>query len=87
MNRTIKLTSKRQATFPAQLCRELGINVGEELILERKEIEGDIAWIIKPKKRVSIKWFGGLIKYAQGKEHSIESIRNSIGKSLGENKK
>ncbi len=53
MTQTIKLTSKRQATFPAQLCRELGVKAGEELILERITIEGDINWIIKPKKEVN----------------------------------
>lgn len=87
MTQTIKLTSKRQATFPAQLCRELGVKEGEELILERKKIEGDIAWIIKPKKRVNTKWFGALKRYAQDKDHSIESIRASIGKNLGKSKK
>jgi bifunctional DNA-binding transcriptional regulator/antitoxin component of YhaV-PrlF toxin-antitoxin module len=87
MNQTIKLTSKRQATFPIQLCRELGVKAGEELILERITIEGDINWIIKPKKEVNTKWFAALKKYARGKDHSIESIRTSIGKNLGESKK
>lgn len=87
MARTIRLTSKRQATFPVQLCRELGVKAGEELILERRRIEGHAAWIIKPKKPVVTKWFGGLKKYAQGKEHTMESIRASIGKNLGKNTK
>ena len=87
MTRTIRLTSKRQATFPAELCRELGIKAGEELILERKKIEGNIAWIIKPKKHVTTKWFGGLKKYATDKDHNMESIRVSIGKNVGKIKK
>lgn len=87
MAQTIKLTSKRQATFPAQLCKELGVMAGEELILERKEIEGDIAWIIKPKKKVDTKWYGALKGYAHGKDHDIETIRASIGKNLGKQKR
>lgn len=87
MARTIRLTSKRQATFPVQLCQELGVKAGEELILERRKIEGDSAWIIKPKKHVKTKWFGGLKKYAQGKDHNMESIRASIGKNLGKSTK
>ncbi|MCD6585908.1 MAG: AbrB/MazE/SpoVT family DNA-binding domain-containing protein [Desulfobacteraceae bacterium] len=83
MANTIKLTSKRQVTFPVQLCRELGVKAGEELILERKKIEGTTAWIIKPKKHVGTKWFGGLKKYIHGKDHNMESIRSSIGKNLG----
>jgi len=87
MANTIKLTSKRQVTFPVQLCKELGVKAGEELILERREIKGDAAWIIKPKKHVDTKWFGGLKKYAQGKDHKMESIRASIEKNLAERAK
>lgn len=87
MTQTIRLTSKRQATFPAQLCRELGVEAGDDLILERKKIEGKIAWILKPKKSIESKWFGVLHKYAKDKDHNMESIRASIGKSLGSSKK
>ena len=87
MTQTIRLTSKRQATFPARLCRELGIEAGDTLILERKEIGGDIAWLIKPQKQIKSSWFSALHKYAEGKDNDMESIRASIGKSLGNAKK
>ena len=51
---SIRLTSKRQATFPIKLCQELGVKPGDHLILERKNIEGDIAWTLKPKKKCRI---------------------------------
>ena len=74
-SQTVKLTSKRQATFPAQLCRELGVEAGDDLILERKKIGGDVAWILKPKKRIESKWFGALQKYAGHKKHDIHVRR------------
>ncbi len=80
MTQTIKLTSKRQVTFPAQLCRELGVKAGEELILEKRKIENKAAWIIKPKKGITTKWFGGLNRYAHNQDHDMKSIRTSIGK-------
>ncbi len=83
MNQTVKLTSKRQATFPVQLCRDLGVAAGDDLILERKKIGGEIAWLLKPSKKIESKWFGALRKYAVGKDHDIESIRSSIGKNIG----
>ena len=83
MANTIKLTSKRQVTFPVRVCKELRLKAGDELILERRKIEGDAAWIIKPKRHVNTKWFGGLKKYAHYKDHNMESIRASIGKNLG----
>ena len=87
MANTIKLTSKRQVTFPVQLCKELGVKAGEELILERRKIEGDAAWIIKPKKHVDTKWFGELKKYAHDKDHKMESIRASIERNLAKRAK
>ena len=87
MTQTIRLTSKRQATFPVQLCRELGIEAGDDLILERKKIGKDFAWILKPKKNIKSKWFASLRKYAKDKDNSMETIRASIGKSLGNLKK
>ena len=85
-SQTVKLTSKRQATFPAQLCRELGVEAGDDLILERKKIGDDIAWILKPKKRIESKWFGTFQKYAGRKKHDMVSIRASVGKSIGDAK-
>ncbi len=87
MTQTIRLTSKRQATFPVKLCRELGIKPGDDLILERKRIGKDFIWILKPKKTIESKWFASLNKYAGNKDNSMETIRASIGKSLGNYKK
>jgi len=87
MNQTVRLTSKRQATFPAQLCKELGVEAGDDLILERRKIGGDIAWILKPKKNIKSTWFAGLEKYAAHKKHDMESIRAAIGKALATAKK
>jgi len=82
MYQTVKLTSKRQATFPVQLCQELGVTAGDKLILERKKIDGEIAWLLKPRKKTNSKWFGALQRYATGKDHDMESIRSSIGKNI-----
>ena len=32
----VKLTSKRQATFPTKVCKSLGIEAGDEIILDQK---------------------------------------------------
>ena len=86
MPHTIRLTSKRQVTFPVQLCRELGIQPGDELVLERKEIgEGDV-WVLKLKSEHSQTWFGRLSKYASDKSHDMEDIRASIGSFPGTEK-
>ena len=87
MSQTVKLTSKRQATFPVQLCQELGVTAGDDLILERKKIGNEISWLLRPGKKVESTWFGALKKYAAGKNHDMESIRSSIGKKITGNEK
>lgn len=83
MTHTIKLTSKRQATFPVQLCREMGIKPGDDLVLERKETDEGLVWILRTQPRHSSSWFGRLNRYSKGKSHDMEAIRESIGSSLG----
>lgn len=80
---TIKLTSKRQATFPADLCRELGVKPGDELVLERRSIDGHEAWLLSRLQASPAPWFGCLRAYATGKKHDLESIRASIGRRRG----
>jgi len=75
----IKLTSKRQATFPAAMCRELGVKPGDELILERRTIDGQMAWILQTPRATAWPWYGRLRRYAKGKAHDLESIRRSVG--------
>lgn len=79
---TIRMTSKRQVTFPVQVCEDLGIGPGAILDLEKTTIGKRTVWIIRP--RVNDKsWFGSLRKYAVGKSHDLEEIRKSVGKAVG----
>lgn len=84
--RTIKLTSKRQATFPVDFCKELNLHPGERLVLDRREIDGSPAWIIQPESKVTSSWFGKLNKYGKAKSHSMDDIRRSVGDKLGADK-
>ncbi len=74
---TIKMTSKRQATFPAELCQQMGIHPGDELVLEHRLINGEMCWILYPHER-KLSWLGALRKYAKNKPHAMEDIRRSI---------
>lgn len=82
--KTVRLTSKRQATLPIQLCEDLGVKPGDEIILERHKTEDEITWLLKPKKKIQSPWFAQLKKYAKNKEHDMASIRGSIGVKIGD---
>ena len=78
--KTVKLTSKRQATFPASLLKDLGLRPGDELALERSRRKGEVVWILRsPAPRTS--WIGSLKRYARGKSHRLKDIRAAVGKA------
>ena len=83
MVKTLKLTSKRQATFPAALCEELGVSAGDELKLERQIVNGEAAWVIQAKEKPGTPWFGALRNYANDKPHDMKSIRATVGHNIG----
>jgi bifunctional DNA-binding transcriptional regulator/antitoxin component of YhaV-PrlF toxin-antitoxin module len=78
----IKLTAKRQATFPSKVCTELGVAPGDELELKPAKVSGENVWIIKPATKSRSKWMGSLKHYAGNAkgDHSMKSIRRSVTK-------
>ncbi len=76
----LKMTTKRQVTFPVKTCEELNIKPGESIMLEKRKIDGAPAWVLLPSKQVNTQWFGAFKNYAEGKSNEINDIRNSIGK-------
>lgn len=83
MIQSVKITSKRQATFPDRVCKELGVKPGDEILLERREIDGHTAWLLNTKAPAPSQWFGALRGYAAGLPHDMVSIRSSIGMNVG----
>jgi bifunctional DNA-binding transcriptional regulator/antitoxin component of YhaV-PrlF toxin-antitoxin module len=76
---TIKLTSKRQATFPRELCESLGLQPGDELRLVPRVADGERVWVLQVVEMPDRPWFGRLRKYAGAAAgHSMGAIRDSI---------
>lgn len=81
---TVKITSKRQATLPKALCDEMQVRPGDNLVVERRRIENEDAWVIRPAPRPDkdglsrLDWVGSLQRYAAGKSHDMASVRRSI---------
>lgn len=77
----IKMSAKRQATFPKQVCDSLGVQPGEDLLLDRRMENDREVWVLKPAKEVARPWLGCLREYASGKEHNLDRIRESVSLS------
>lgn len=78
MTCVVKMTGKRQVTFPVSVCRELGVQPGGSIRLERCEVEGEVAWVLRNPLNTASDWFGTLRAYAKGKPHDLSTIRRSI---------
>lgn len=73
----IKITSKRQTVLPKPLCEELHVGPGDILDVERREINGEILWTIKPAAQPVFSAFGMLRRFAN-KDHDWDRVRESI---------
>jgi AbrB family looped-hinge helix DNA binding protein len=81
MSATVKLTSKRQVTFPVEVCDDLGLEPGDELELIPRVDGGERFWILQKRKASARPWIGCLEAYAKNAEdHSMDAIRESIRK-------
>ena len=80
---TIKLTSKRQATFPAALLKHLGLQPGDEIDLKFKSFGKEKVWVLQPKSS-SLSWYGSLKKYARNKDYKARDFRDKAGKAIAE---
>jgi bifunctional DNA-binding transcriptional regulator/antitoxin component of YhaV-PrlF toxin-antitoxin module len=77
----IRLTAKRQATLPKQLCEEMRVSPGDALVVDVKLVDGKRVWLLHPADRVETPWFGRLGRYAGGKRHDLRSVRRSLEKA------
>lgn len=76
----IKLSSKRQATFPKQVCESLGIEPGDDLLLDRRVEADREVWLLTPARAHLRPWLGSLGAFAKGNSHDMGSIRDSISR-------
>jgi bifunctional DNA-binding transcriptional regulator/antitoxin component of YhaV-PrlF toxin-antitoxin module len=75
---TIKLTAKRQATLPLKLCKELNLEPGDAIGVQRRIVDGKAVWCLEPIAEPDLSWMGRFKAKARGKRHDMESIRRSI---------
>ena len=73
------ITSKRQATLPAALCKELELGPGSRVSLERRVIDGETVWVLRSRKP-DWSWIGAARRYARGKSHRWADVRRSIAR-------
>ena len=75
---TIKLTAKRQATFPKDLCEEMRLQPGDALVVERKKVNGAWVWVLARAREPVMSWIGCLSHYGKRKHYDMETIRERI---------
>lgn len=74
----IKLTSKRQATFPQEACDELRIGPGDIIQMEPGIVDGQNVYILRP-KAIKRPWLDILRAKAKPvTDYSMDAVRASI---------
>ncbi len=76
----VKVSSKRQVTFPRKVCESLGIQAGDEIVLDRHVENDEELWYLKSVKGETRPWLGSLRRYAVNKQSSMDAVRKSIAK-------
>lgn len=62
---TIKITAKRQATFPSEVCDALGVKPGDRIALHAQMQKGERVWVLKQVRSPKQPWLFSLAKYAK----------------------
>lgn len=77
MSATMKITARRQATLPRDLCDEMGVGPGDRLEAHRRVVDGEVVWVLRP---VRPDWsvLGRLERFARGKSHDLDDVRASV---------
>lgn len=76
----IRLTSKRQATLPKELCEQMHLKPGDRILVDSRMLDGEKVWYLKTTTAKRAAWFGTLKKYGEGHSHDLDAIRKSIAK-------
>jgi bifunctional DNA-binding transcriptional regulator/antitoxin component of YhaV-PrlF toxin-antitoxin module len=66
---TIKITAKRQATFPSKVGDALGVKPGDRIALEEQMRKGERVLVLKPVRSPKSSWLFSLAKYAKNASH------------------
>ncbi len=75
----IKLTAKRQATFPRELCEEMRLEPGNAILVEPAVLEGRKVWVLSPQPACFGEgWTGVLRRYAAAQPHSMVKVRERM---------
>ena len=74
----LKLSTKRQATFPVEACEALRIGPGDVIEMESRVLDGEEVWLLRPRKQPDRPWLGCLGSKTEAAEHSMERVRENI---------
>lgn len=79
----IKMTAKRQATFPRKLCEEMHLAPGNAIQIEQAVLEGRRVWVLSPPSDPpSMEWVGVLRRYAGVEMPAMTTVRTKIAEAI-----
>lgn len=73
MNYTIDIRSRRQATFPGEVLKLMGVTVGDQLEITIKNKQA----LIKPKKQIALEALSAIQKAFNNSGVSLNQLQKS----------
>ncbi len=82
----IRMTTKRQATFPRQLCEEMRLQPGNAIEIEPMTLNGRRVWVLSALPELpNMDWVGSLRRSAgNAKALSMEAVRAKIVEGMAD---
>ena len=75
----LTLTAKRQATFPMETCKSLGLKPGDSVELEARDDASGRVWVLRRRPSRARRWVGSLAAYGGAvSDHSLKAVRASV---------
>jgi bifunctional DNA-binding transcriptional regulator/antitoxin component of YhaV-PrlF toxin-antitoxin module len=81
----IKMTTKRQATFPRKLCEEMRLEPGHAIQVEQATLDGQRVWVLSTvAEPPEMAWVGALRRYAGKGARSLSMARMRIVEAMAD---
>lgn len=79
----IKMTTKRQATFPKRLCEEMRLEPGHAIQVKPAMLDGQRVWVLSPSlEPPAMSWVGALRRYSGAETPSMTTVRTRIKEAM-----
>ncbi len=69
----VTLEKDGKAVLPAKLCREMGLQPGDEVEVKMRVIDGKSGWLLQ-RREPDFSWIGSLKDHVKNRDHDLSRV-------------